>query len=46
MAKEIRIVEEGIGIWCVEIDGVVRIKFYDEKGKQQAKWFVQDYKGR
>jgi hypothetical protein len=45
MKKVIRIVEQGVGIWCVEVDGQVIIKFYDEKGKKQAQWFVQDYFG-
>jgi len=45
MKKEIRIVEEGVGVWVVYKGQEWLIKFYDEKGKQQAQWFVQDYFG-
>ena len=45
MKKEIRIVEEGKGVWVVYRGAEWLIKFYDEKGKQQAQWFVQDYFG-
>jgi hypothetical protein len=45
MRKEIRIVQEGVGVWVVYKGQEWIIKFYDEKGKKQAQWFVQDYFG-
>ena len=45
MGKEIRIVEEGVGVWVVYKGQEWIIKFYDEKGKKQAQQFVQDYFG-
>ena len=45
MKKEIRIVEEGVGVWVVYKGQEWIIKFYDEKGKKQAQFFVQDYFG-
>jgi hypothetical protein len=45
MKKEIRIVQEGFGVWVVYKGQEWIIKFYDEKGKKQAQWFVQDYFG-
>ena len=45
MEKEIRIVEEGVGVWVVYKGQEWIIKFYDEKGKKQAQFFVQDYFG-
>jgi hypothetical protein len=45
MKKEIKIVEEAVGIWVVFQGAEWVIKFYDAKGKIQAKQFVQDYFG-
>jgi hypothetical protein len=45
MGKEIRIVEEGVGVWVVYKGQEWIIKFYDAKGKKQAQFFVQDYFG-
>jgi hypothetical protein len=42
MGKEIRIVEEGVGVWVVYKGAEWIMKFYDEKGKKQAQFFVQD----
>jgi hypothetical protein len=43
----VRLIEEvvGQGVWCVEYEGVVRMKFYDEKGYQWAKRYIKAYYG-
>ena len=45
MKKEIKIVEIEVGVYAVFKGEEKIIQFYDEKGKKQAQWFVQDYFG-